>query len=268
MPVFLIAALLIAAVAASGFWLYQQMRRESGAREPSQTAAGEPGPPPQSKEPPAEQGPPPVETPSVPTAQTPEAGPAAPEGNEAQTAPPAAPIPEGPPEPKEEAPPPKPAPASIMIEYAGPSYAVSLYDGRRMLKQFPGGSAALEVPAGSHNFRIANDEVYLNRELGRVNLKPEQVYPITVPGLASAYIEVPNDAYEGCEIVLSGIPLPTPYPAQIQELAAGDHPITFRWSSGKYEGKEFDSTISVEQGHHYLVLGDPGTDRVTVQMAR
>jgi len=201
-------------------------------------------------------------SPSVRPGQTP----ASKASGEVEATPPsAAPAEQPPPEPEE--PPPAPAPAEVRIEYAGPAYDISLYDGRRKLKDLSSGTAKVQVPAGAHRFRLVGEEVYLNRQL-RVTLDPEQVYSIKVPGLASAYIEVPNDAYEGCEILLDNVQIPTPYPAQIQELAAGDHELTFRWTSGKYDGKEFKSTISSEAGGHYLIRGQPESEEATVQRVR
>jgi hypothetical protein len=170
-----------------------------------------------------------------------------------------------PPEPEE--PPPPPPPAQVKVSFSGAAYDVTLYDGRRKLRDLSSGTANIEVPPGAHRFRLVNEEVYLNRQL-RVTLEPEQVYSITVPGLASAYIEVPNDAYEGCEILLDDVQLPTPYPAQIQELAAGDHELTFRWTSGQYNGKEFKATISSEAGGHYLIQGKPETEEASIQRVR
>jgi hypothetical protein len=94
------------------------------------------------------------------------------------------------------------------------------------------------------------------------------VYPLMLPGLGSAYIEVPNDAYDGCQIQLDGKRLAPPYPVQIPKLAATEHRISFRWNAGKYAGKEITSKFSIEADHHFRVRGEPQNDQVAVQQIR
>ncbi len=163
--------------------------------------------------------------------------------------------------------PPKPAPATVTLGFSGPVYAVSLFEGRRKLRDFTA-AGTMEVPAGPHQFRVVSQEVFLDLELERQRLASEQEFAITLPGLGSAYISVPNDAYEGCEILLNGILLPTPYPAPLPKLAAGTHRIVFRWITGKYAGKEFSSAITTLEGHHFLISADPESGKVDVQQAR
>jgi serine/threonine protein kinase len=172
-----------------------------------------------------------------------------------------------PPKAKEAAPAPKAAPAMVGLQFSGPAYKVALYEGRRKLQDFAA-AGSIEVPAGQHQFRVVSEEVFLDLALEPVRLNPEQIFTIPLPGLGSAYIGVPNDAFEGCEILLNGILLPTPYPAPVPKLASGSHRITFRWTAGKYAGKEVSSTITTGEGHHYLVTGNPETGKVEVQQAR
>ena len=109
---------------------------------------------------------------------------------------------------------------------------------------------------------------FSNRNWIRSKLKADQVYVIPVPALCSAFIEVTNDAYDGCEIHLDGRTLSAPYPAQIPKLAAGNHRIIFLWNSGKYSGKELVSTFAGEANHHYRVRGEPGAEKVLIQQIR
>jgi serine/threonine protein kinase len=161
----------------------------------------------------------------------------------------------------------KPARAEIRFEFAGDSYPVILYDGARKLQELSSTQASVQVPAGDHRFRLVSEEVYLD-QLSATRLKADQVFTISIPGLCSAFLEVPNDAYDGCEIQLDGKKLATPYPAQLPKLAAGDHVISFRWNSGKYAGKEFSSTFSGITGRHYRVRGEPQTEQISVQQIR
>jgi tRNA A-37 threonylcarbamoyl transferase component Bud32 len=163
--------------------------------------------------------------------------------------------------------PPKPAPAVVKLEFSGPTYPVALFEGRRKLRDFDD-TGSLEVPAGPHQFRVVSQDVFLDLELERERLASEKEFAITLPGLGSAYISVPNDAYEGCEILLNDILLPTPYPAPIPKLAAGTHRILFRWTTGKYAGKEVSSTFTTLEGHHFLIAADPESGKVNVQQAR
>jgi serine/threonine-protein kinase len=162
----------------------------------------------------------------------------------------------------------KPGHAEVRLAFAGDSYPVTVYDGNRRLEDLPSGAPSLQVSTGDHKFRVVSNEVYLDQQLGAIRLKADQVYPISIPGLGSAYIEVPNDAYDGCEILVSGMKLATPYPAQLPKLAAGDHRISFRWNTGKYAGKEFSDMFSIEVNHHYRVRGEPQTNQVVVQQIK
>jgi predicted Ser/Thr protein kinase len=162
----------------------------------------------------------------------------------------------------------KPAQAQIQMEYSGVSYSASIYDGTHILGDVNGSSKSFPISAGEHRLRIVSEEVFLDDNLGSTKLKAGEVRPVTLPGVGSAFIEVPNDAYDGCEISVNGKRLPQPYPAQIQRLAAGNHKISFRWNSGKYAGKEFSSPVDTQENHHYRVRGEPQNDRVIVQQLR
>lgn len=172
--------------------------------------------------------------------------------------------------PKKEPPVVKVAPARVEARFSGPSYGAVLYDGSRRLSSFSS-TSEIQVPAGEHRFRVVSEDVHLDLQVGSVSLEPNQVYPLSLPGLSSAYIElVPNDAYEGCEILLNGQKLPTPYPAAIPRLAATRHRLAFRWNSGRYLDKEFNVDLEARQNHHVLILGDPrsGQAQITQQPRR
>jgi serine/threonine protein kinase len=158
--------------------------------------------------------------------------------------------------------------AQIQVGYDSATYNAAIYDGSRLLANIDGASKAIPIPSGDHHFRIASDEVYLNSSLGAMKLKAGETRSITLPGLGSAYIEVPDQAYDGCEIFLNGKRLPPPYPAQIQRLAAGSHKIVFKWSSGDYEGKDLASSFSIQEDRHYGILGDPDNEKVEVKPIR
>ncbi len=229
---------------------------------------------------PATRAPASAETPAAPVAETPaspqtpapakepEPQPQAPVTPEHDPAPPAAATVESPPPVPAEPPAPvQKLPGRVLFSYSGEAYPVSVYEGRRKVRDIAA-AAALELPAGDHRLRLVGEEVFLNLQLDRFSLEPEQERLIALPGLSSAYIEVPNDAYEGCEILLNGTTLPTPYPAQVPKLAAGSQTLLFRWSAGKYAGLEFTATFSSDPGHHYLVAGDPERQAVAARQVR
>jgi tRNA A-37 threonylcarbamoyl transferase component Bud32 len=169
---------------------------------------------------------------------------------------------------KEKPVPEKPAFAQVRIDYGSATYPVSIFDGDRRLDDVVASGKSLQIAAGEHRFRAVSEDVFLDNAPDKAKVKANEVYVITLPGLGSAYIEVPNDAYDGCSILLDGKKLPTPYPAQIQRLAAGEHKVTFSWSSGKYSGREFNSQFTTQENHLYRVRGEPQSDRVTVQQVR
>jgi eukaryotic-like serine/threonine-protein kinase len=168
---------------------------------------------------------------------------------------------------KEVAAPEKPAAAEIRIEFGGASYQASIFNGARRLDDIVG-PASIQTTAGENRLRIVAEDVFLNLAFDSTKLKAGEVKSITLPGLGSAYIEVPNDAYDGCEILVNEKRLPPPYPAQIKKLAAGNHKVSFRWNSGKYAGKEFTSSVDTQENHHYRVRGEPLNERVIVQQIR
>ncbi len=156
----------------------------------------------------------------------------------------------------------------IRLEFAGESYPVTVYDGATALKALSASNPSIQLAAGNHRFRLVSDDVFLDRKMDPVKLKADQVYAIPIPALCSAFIEVTNDAYDGCEIQLNGKTLSAPYPAQIPKLAAGVHRILFLWNSGKYKGKELASNIEGEANHHYRVRGEPAGEKILVQQIR
>jgi predicted Ser/Thr protein kinase len=171
--------------------------------------------------------------------------------------------------PKETAAAEKAAQAQIRVEFGGAGYRASIFDGGRLLEDVSGSPASFQIKAGDHRFRVVSEEVFLDKNLSPLKLKAGEVQSITLPGLGSAYIEVlPNDAYDGCEILINGKKLPGPYPAEIQRLSAGDHKVSFRWNSGKYAGKEITSSVATQENHRYRIRGEALNDQVQVQQIR
>ncbi len=172
------------------------------------------------------------------------------------------------PVPEKAAPPPeKPALAFLTIAPGAP-YSARIMDGGRRIEGIKAGGAAVPVTAGEHRFRAVAEEVFLDRPLETVRLKAGETHAIELPGLGSAYLEVPNDAYDGCEILLNGKMLPPPYPAQVPKLAAGDNRVVFRWTTGPYAGKQANSVVSVQEKGHYLIKAEPESGKVLVQQVR
>jgi hypothetical protein len=239
---FALIGVLLIAVGVLGYFVFQQSQQHAvpAAAQPAATAA---------------------KTIPVPA-------PPAEKATAAATAPAAAPERVKPRPARETAAPEKPAYAQVRFEFGGSAYPAAIFDGARRLDDLSSAGKSIQVAAGDHRFRVVSEEVFLDREVDRVKLKADQVHSITLPGLGGATIEVPNDAYDGCEISLNGRKLPPPYPAQVQKLAAGEHMVGFRWTSGKYAGKEFASQLSIQENHVYRVRGAPQTDSATVQQVR
>ncbi len=195
----------------------------------------------------------------------------APSALKAPPEPPAAtPQTEVPAAPKDEAPvppPERPAPAFLSIARGAP-YTARILDGGRRVDGIRPGGPPVPVTAGEHRLRAVAEEVFLDRPLETVKLGPGETHAIELPGLGSAYLEVPNDAYDGCEILLNGKMLPAPYPAQVPRLAAGDHRVMFRWTAGQYAGRKANSIVSIQEKGHYLIKGEPESGKVLVQQVR
>jgi serine/threonine-protein kinase len=230
-----VTALLVVAITVLSYFLYEQSRKPATPSPETKLAAQNPGP--ETKA---------VAPPPVPVSEKPAAVEPAPK------------------ETKKAEAPPKAAPARVQIRFSAQEYAATIYDGTRRLAEINPGASTVSIPAGTYKFRIASNEVYLDRDMGKVTLESDHVHPIVLPGLGSAYIELPNDAYSGCEILLDSKMLPTPYPAQIPKLAAGKHRLVFRWSGGKYSGTEFSSNFMALENNHILVTGDPKTSQAQV----
>lgn len=273
--IFALVALLIAVSGLLGFFYYRQIQR--GSTSGTSVVVPTPAPPPvqgssqgQTPQTASEKaGPAPGKEVAIPEQQ---ATPTEKQAAASLTLPPAAEKKVTPAEkqaPESQAPAPeKPASAQVRFEFSGDAYPATVYDGSRRLGNITSGPLSVQVSAGEHRFRVVSEEIYLDRQLDRVRLKPEEARPIALPGLSSAYVEVPNDAYEGCEILLNGKLLPTPYPAQIPKLVAGDNRVVFRWKSGKYAGKELTYILSSQENHLYRVRGEPESGGVVVQKVK
>jgi serine/threonine protein kinase len=162
----------------------------------------------------------------------------------------------------------EPTQAEIRLEFSGANFPVTVYDGAVKLIELSASNPSIRIASGNHRFRLVSEEVYLNLNLNPVKLKTDEIYTIQAPALCSAFIDVPNDAYDGCRIHLDGRLLSAPYPAQIPKLAAGNHHIVFSWDSGDYADTKLESTFTTEANHHYRVRGEPSSEKVVVQQLR
>jgi serine/threonine protein kinase len=162
----------------------------------------------------------------------------------------------------------EPGQAEIRLAFAGATYPITVYDGTAPLKELSAENPSIQVDTGKHQFRLVSEDGLIEQKLPQVRLKKDEVYTISVPAICSAFIEVPNDAYDGCVIQLDGKTLAAPYPAQIPKMAAGNHKIVFRWNSGKYIGRELVYDFTGEANHHYRIRGEPGSEKVIVQQMR
>jgi serine/threonine protein kinase len=158
--------------------------------------------------------------------------------------------------------------AELRLEFAGASYPVTIYEGVVPIKELSASNPSIQIAAGTHRFRLVSEDGFIDQKLNQVNLKADEVYTISVPAICSAFIDLPNDAYDGCTIQLDGKTIAAPYPAQIPKLAAGIHKVVFRWNSGKYVGKEIISSFPGEANHHYRIHGEPAGEKVVVQQIR
>jgi serine/threonine protein kinase len=158
--------------------------------------------------------------------------------------------------------------AEIRLVFAGATYPVSIYDGAVLLKDLSAANSSIRITAGNHHFKLVSEDGFVEQTLAPGRLKADEVFTISVPAVCSAFIDVPNDTYEGCVIQLDGKTISAPYPAQIPKLAAGNHKIVFRWNSGKHIGKEIVSGFTSEANHHYSIRGEPDSEKVTVRQIR
>jgi serine/threonine-protein kinase len=214
----------------------------------------------------AAQAPSPAEVPSAPPREVPPASPkagatsppvgAVPTAGDAVSRPPAVATP-------------KPVPpASIEIAYEGESFPVTLYAGGREVGVVSGPTEQIKIGAGTVRLRVVNDSLFLDRDVGSVALGPGERRVLPVPAVASAFIGVKDDVYQGLQILLNDRSVPEPYPAQIARIAAGPHSIVFRWIDGALVGKEIREMIDLTGGRHFLIRALPDNGQVVVQKLR
>ena len=82
------------------------------------------------------------------------------------------------------------------------------------------------------------------------------------------YIGVRGENYTGLSILIDDRPLPGPYPAQIDRMAASLHKIQFRWAGGTLRGTEVAATVDLTGGRQFLIRAVPETSQVTLQKMR
>lgn len=161
-----------------------------------------------------------------------------------------------------------PAPASIEVSYEGEPFPVTLYAGGREVGVVSRPTEQIEIGAGTVRLRVVNDSLFLDRNVGSVALGPGERRVLRVPAVASAFIGVKDDVYQGLQILLNDRPVPEPYPAQIARIAAGPHSIVFRWIDGALVGKEIREMIDLTGGRHFLIRALPDNGQVVVQKLR
>lgn len=172
------------------------------------------------------------------------------------------------PRPPADATPKTPAPASIEVSYEGEAFPVTLYADGREVGVVSRPTEQIKINAGTVRLRVVNDSLFLDRNVGSVALGPGERRVLPVPAVASAFIGVKDDVYQGLQILLNDRPVPEPYPAQIARIAAGPHAIVFRWIDGALVGKEIREMIDLTGGRHFLIRALPDNGQVVVQKLR
>ena len=160
---------------------------------------------------------------------------------------------------------PAPSAATLTFKFAGGAYEFDLYDGRTRLTHITPAQHGFRLAEGTHSLRLVNRTLFLNQALEKSNFSANQNLEIAVPELASATVEVSNNAYQNCSIAIDDVVLSPPYPAQIPKIAAGNHRIVFSWSSGTYEGVKITKSIAVKARSILLIRGNPQAEEVQVQ---
>jgi hypothetical protein len=140
-----------------------------------------------------------------------------------------------------------------------------LYDGRTRLTHITPAQHNFKLPEGAHSLRLVNRTIFLNQALEKGDFAADRNLEVGLPELASATVEVSNNAYPDCSIAIDDVVLSPPYPAQIPRIAAGNHRIVFSWSSGTYEGVKISKSITVKARSILLIRGNPQAEEVQVQ---
>jgi serine/threonine protein kinase len=152
--------------------------------------------------------------------------------------------------------------ALLQLEYRGARYPVKIHEGGREIGPLP---AAL--PAGEHEIRVVAESVFLDRKQ-KIAVSAGKDQYMVLPALGSAVFEVSSGSYEGCEILLDGRKLEGPYPAKVEQVVAGDHTVTFQWTSGALAGKKLVFPVSVGENAESQIQVDPAKNAFVLQQAR
>ncbi|MBZ5537156.1 MAG: serine/threonine protein kinase [Acidobacteriia bacterium] len=155
--------------------------------------------------------------------------------------------------------------ATLIFKFAGGAYEFDLYDGRTRLAHISPTQRNFKLAEGSHALRMVNRAIFLNLTIEKSDFAANQNFEIAAPELASATVEVSNNAYQNCSIAIDDVVLSPPYPAQIPKIAAGNHRVVFNWSGGTYEGVKITKSINVKARSILLIRGNPQAEEVQVQ---
>lgn len=155
--------------------------------------------------------------------------------------------------------------ATLNFKYSGPAYEFEVWDGRMRLGRVSPSQRRFDLPTGSHALRLVNRAVFLNLSVENSGFAANQNYDLALPDLASATLEVSNNAYQNCTITIDDVALPPPYPAQVPKLAAGSHRMTFNWSAGTWEGVKLSKPIVVKGRSILLIRANPQAEEIQVQ---
>ena len=164
--------------------------------------------------------------------------------------------------------PPKPAPATVRVGYAGGAYQVTVYADGKQVGRLSGAGQSLSIDPGRPRLRAVNEALFLSKDFGSVTLASNEGKTLSLPATASAYIGVRGDLYEGLRILIDGRAVKGPYPAQIGQIAAGRHRIAFRWEEGSLRGVEIAESIDLSDGAQFTIRAIPEDARVAVQKLR
>ena len=159
-------------------------------------------------------------------------------------------------------------PATLTVAYAGAAYAVAISAGGERLGIVSGNGGSVSVEPGTHRIRASSSAVFLSEDLGNMTLESGAERTVRMPALASAFVGVLGDAYDGLQITISGTRVDGPYPAQVAKIAVGRHAVVFTWTSGGLSGLEIKDVVDVSSPGHYLIRAVPQMSQVTVQKLR
>ena len=158
--------------------------------------------------------------------------------------------------------------ATLTADFPGTPYAVTLFSDGRRLGRVEGPGAGITVEPGSLKLRAVNESIFLDVDMGAVDVGPNERMVLAMPGTASAVLGVRGDEYAGVRISVDGRTVPGPYPAQLARIASGSHLITYRWTGGARADLEIAQTVTLNAGAHYVVRAVPDNGQLVVQQVR